>query len=141
MGKMPGRKGERGLADMSAEVSELEYRPPPKTACDERQWPQYLTEVDRLHIRTWRYRGRIVDFAIMQIIEVDGKDVHVARIDCCHSIIHRHQFDKAGVDLYDHRVIVPIPHEDGWDVVDAGYAAATDVMFNEWEENLRRWKA
>jgi len=67
-------------------------------------------------------------------------EAHVARIDCCGSTIHRHQFDQTGKDLYDHRVIVEIPAQDGWSVVDAGYAEAYEVMFNEWEENLRRWR-
>jgi len=84
------------------------------------------------------YRGRIVDFAIQQEAELDGDWAEVARIDCCHSTIHRHQFNQAGTDTYDRRVIQNIPKE-GWDVVNAAFQGAVDVMLSEWEENHRRW--
>ncbi|WP_146237497.1 DUF7718 family protein [Georgenia satyanarayanai] len=120
---------------------EAQYKPPPESACDVQVLPIELTETDRLHIRMAIYRGKIVDFAIMQLsVRDDGEEVHVARIDCCHGTVHRHQYDRRGRDVYERREIVAIPATDGWEVVDAAYAEASETMFNEWEENLRRWR-
>ena len=143
MTKTPGRASERGLVDMAAQPEKKLYVPPPASSCRIVEYPVSLTAEDRLHVREHRYKGRIVDFAIMQIRAApadEGTEVHIARIDCCRSTIHRHQYDQTGQDVYDHRVIVEIPALEGWDVVDAGYADAYDVMFNEWVENLRRWR-
>lgn len=132
----------RRLVDMSEPpTSNDTYTPPPEAACDVQEFPAELTDTDRLHIRMVSYRGKIVDFAIMQLTtDPAGVEYHVARIDCCHGTVHRHQFDRKGNDVYDRRVIVAIPATNGWDVVDAAYADAFDAMFNEWEENLRRWR-
>ena len=33
-----------------------------------------------------------------------------------------------------------IPATDPWKFVDEKYEEASDTMFDEWEENLRRWR-
>jgi hypothetical protein len=77
----------------------------------------------------------------MQETRTDSGWARVARIDCCGGTIHRHQFIIGSeVDIYDHRPIMEIPAQDGWEAVDKGYDSASDVMFNEWEDNLRRWR-
>lgn len=141
MGKTPKKVSARRLADMGTEpVPESPYVPPPAAACSEDVFPVMITEADRFHVRLRSYRGKIVDFAITQLTTVDGVgEVTVARIDCCHGSVHRHQFNREGDDIYDHRVIRAIPLK-GWDVVDEAYTEAYETMFNEWDENLRRWR-
>jgi hypothetical protein len=116
------------------------YTPPPAEACERFVFDFSLPEAGHvLKVRILTYRGKVVDFAVTQIL-FDGADwVNVARIDCCHGYIHRHQFDRDGNDIWDHRKIMDIPHENGWEVVDRGYEEALDVMQNEWEDNLGRW--
>ncbi len=87
-------------------------------------------------------RGLFVDFAIQQLyIYEDGGETEVARIDCCHGIIHRHQFVKStGEDIYDRRPIATIPAADGWQVVHHGYDEAYEIMLSEFNENEKRWR-
>jgi hypothetical protein len=136
------RRKRRGVVDMSTTPPpEPPYKPPPLHACTELVFPIDLSDEDQFVIRQRIYKGKIVDFAIMQKVCVDGKWVDVARIDCCGGTIHRHQYVAGSDDdTYDHRLIAEIPAQDGWEVVDQGYDGATNVMFNEWEGNLRRWR-
>ena len=119
-----------------------QYKPPACPPAVEMNFPIEITETDELRIRQLIYREKIVDFAIMQLVREDGLRSEVARIDCCHSMIHRHQFTKDGKDLYDHLEIKAIPADGGdrWNVVHAGYFDALAVMQEEWAENLRRWR-
>ncbi|MFF9393243.1 DUF7718 family protein [Streptomyces griseoluteus] len=119
---------------------EKPYVPPPREVCTVETFPIYITADDRLTIKQHVYKGKIVHFAIMQDIREGDIWHHVARIDCCHGTIHRHQYNRAGDDIYDSRVITEIPADNGWSVVDAGYQVAQDAMFDEYEENLRRWR-
>lgn len=140
---MPQRPDRRPVPDMTVHPAQPEaYRPPPDHACDVETFPISITETDQLMVRLHLYRHRTVDFAIMQLVRQDDTWVEVSRIDCCHGTIHRHQFDRTGVDLYDHKVIMDIPasRDDAWAVVGAGYDDALDVMMTEYDENLRRWR-
>ena len=125
---------------MGSPIEVSAYVPPPRDMCQIEVYPVEITPTDRLTIRQQIYRGKIVNFAIMQDVLESGTWHQVARIDCCHGTIHRHQYNRDGIDLYDHRVIQEIPATRGWAVVDAGYVSAQDAMFNEYEENLRRWR-
>lgn len=134
-------KSSKGVVDMSAELAVETYKPPPVGSCQVREYPIEVTTEDRLMIRMHKYRGKVVDFAIQQMRWDDEQGWReVARIDCCGGMIHRHQFNQAGVDVWDHRKIVDIPTKDPWDVVDAGFTEARNVMFNEFEENVKRWQ-
>ena len=129
------------VKDMNIPVQEPRYRPPAVPPAIPTVYPIELTPEDRLVVRMSCYRGKIVDFAIMQ--ETWGGDMWtpVARIDCCHGTIHRHQFDQAGVDVLDHALICDIPAQgDSWGVVHRGYDDALTTMMDEWEDNLRRWR-
>jgi hypothetical protein len=119
---------------------ETRYTPPPLDACNPIKFDLHLPDAGHvLKIRAWAYRGKVVDFAVTQVM-FDGADsVNVARIDCSGGYIHRHQFDRNGIDLWDHRKIADIPVENGWEVVDRGYEEALVMMQDEWEGNLRRW--
>ncbi|MEI6620781.1 MAG: hypothetical protein WCP28_02595 [Actinomycetes bacterium] len=120
------------------------YRPPPAEVCSEKTYPISLGDgTNELVVRMRRYKHFIVDFSVHQVhVDEDGKRHDVARIDCCTvGTIHRHQFVKStGEDVYDHRTIQPIPADDPWPVVSSGYDQAIDVMMDEWEENLGRWR-
>lgn len=142
MGKTRGRRQERRLADMAEPVPPSIYRPPKLEVCEVLVYPVEITPTDRITVRQQIYRGKVVDFAIMQEAREGETWHHVARIDCCHGTIHRHQFIRDGTDVYDHRVIqeIPGPPGKGWDVVDGTYDVAQDAMFNEYEDNLRRWR-
>ncbi|MEV0006068.1 hypothetical protein AB0H28_27815 [Micromonospora sp. NPDC050980] len=109
---------------MSTQPEEEVYRRPTCPPAEEELIDADLAEGHRIIMRPRWYKGRIVDFALQQLTQrEDGEWAEVARIDCCHSTIHRHQFTFDGKDLYDHRVIQQIPKE-GWDVVNAAYDAA-----------------
>lgn len=140
MGKSRGRRHEQRLADMSTPAQH--YKPPPIPPAVQLNLPIELTETDELRVRQVMYKEKIVDFAIMQIC-YDGEECNeIARIDCCHSMIHRHQFTRDGNDLYDHLEIKAIPADGGdrWNIVHAGYYDALGLMQEEWAENLRRWR-
>lgn len=140
MGKSKGRRQERRLVDMA--TIPKDYKPPPVPPAVELNFKAEITETDELRIRQVVYTEKIVDFAIMQL-HWEGQCHHqVARIDCCHSMIHRHQFTRDGHDLYDRLQIKAIPADGGtrWNIVDAGYHEVLALMYDEWEDNLRRWR-
>ena len=141
MPKGRGGRPLRRLADMADRPpSGAAYRPPPRSACDEVVYPVAVEEGHELVIRQQIYRGKIVDFSIQQRTLDDGQWHDVARIDCCHSTVHRHQTYRTATGRNDIVVIREIPSE-GWDVVNEAFATAMDVMEDEWEENLRRWSS
>lgn len=141
MTKYPGNARRHKLADMTiTPPPEPHYVPPGLDVAIQTVTPIDITREDQMVVRQRFYRGKVADFAICQKVRVNGKWVDVARIDCCHSTIHRHQFNQEGIDLYDHRVIIEIPAVEGWNVVDAGYDNAYNVMLNEWDQNLERWR-
>ncbi|WP_433230537.1 DUF7718 family protein [Micromonospora sp. CA-248260] len=116
------------------------YRRPTCPPAEEFPVDADLAPGHRLIMRPRIYKGRVVDFALQQMARrEDGDWVEVARIDCCHSTIHRHQFVADGTDIYDRRVIQQIP-KDGWEVVNAAFEPAVEAMMAEWEENVRRWR-
>lgn len=124
-------------------VEPADYKPPPCPPAVESNFPIEITETDKLHIRQQVYKDFITFFAIMQLVREGGEWKHVARIDCCHSMIHRHQFVRStGLDIYDHALIVAIPADGGdrWSVVNSGYHDALAVMWDEWEANVQRWR-
>lgn len=121
------------------------YIPPPDGECD--ALPPFFiyptgsdNDPHRLVVRMKLYRGLIVDFSINQTTLIEQRWRDVARIDCCGGVIHRHQYDIHGNDLIGHKLIEKIPSEGGWEVVNKGYLTAYDVMHDEWENNLRRWR-
>ncbi|WP_412735977.1 hypothetical protein [Krasilnikovia sp. MM14-A1259] len=120
------------------------YEPPPADDCTVDVFQTYPTGSDNdgqmLVVRIWVYRALIVDFAINQVIEVDGSWKDVARIDCCGGTVHRHQFDKDGNDLIGHKLIREIPPDAGGEVVNEAYKEALAVMHDEYDDNLRRWR-
>ncbi|TDB95810.1 hypothetical protein E1091_09890 [Micromonospora fluostatini] len=118
------------------------YKPPPPDACEEDTVPVRLPiPGNELRVRTVVYRNLIVDFAVVQIVRFEGRWITVAKIDCDRGVIHRRQYVRStGEDILDHQPLCPIPPDRGWDVVDRWFRDALDLMEDEWEDNLRRWR-
>ncbi|WP_449560182.1 DUF7718 family protein [Micromonospora echinaurantiaca] len=126
---------------MSTVPEQRRYDPPPLDVCEEITNPIRLPgSGNELRVRMAIYRNQIVDFAVVQIVRVDGKWVRVAKIDCDRGVIHRHQYVRStGEDVWDHRPLCEIPPDRGWEVVDRWFDQALQLMEDEWEDNLRRW--
>ncbi|QNP94248.1 hypothetical protein IA203_01280 [Corynebacterium wankanglinii] len=102
-----------------------------------------------LHVVAWNYRGKIVDFALTQMAdEVEDPrngDDHVARYDCCHSEVHKHQYFRSGHHFQtgakeQRTVIAKIESQDpSWETIDAEYDRYYDDMTESWAANYRRW--
>ncbi|GAA3854788.1 DUF7718 family protein [Streptomyces sedi] len=135
-----GGKG-RKLANMGVAPKPPLYSPPTVPPADEVDYAMDLDGENKLYVRLRTYRGRIVDFAIMQRTLLYERWEEIARIDCCGGTIHRHLFSRDGEILLDHDLIRDIPHGEGsWAVVDDGYLPALDELQERWESNLRRWR-
>ncbi|WP_329105614.1 hypothetical protein OG792_33100 [Micromonospora sp. NBC_01699] len=126
---------------MSIVPEQRRYDPPPREACEEIEIPIRLPEPgNELRVRQSIYRNRIVDFAVIQIVRVDGAWINVAKIDCDRGVIHRHQYVRStGEDVWDHRPLEEIPPDQGWKVVDRWFDRALQMLEDDWEGNLRRW--
>ncbi|MDQ7903317.1 hypothetical protein RB614_02125 [Phytohabitans sp. ZYX-F-186] len=115
------------------------YQPPPDHECEEFQHHIDLAPGHRMGFRQVYRRGtsQMVYFAIWQAVRQDEEWHPVARIDCSHGTVHRHQFTQLGEN---HRIVlVEIPVERGREVVDRWYEPAEAMMQNDWVDNIRRW--
>lgn len=147
MANNSGKQGTRRLPDLGVYPEEDRYRPPSCPPAEEFPFPAELAPGHLMYYRPRIYRGKVVDFALQQMTLTDeavppgdGDNwVQVARIDCCRAMVHRHQYNQAGVDIFDHRPIRSIPKE-GWDIVNQAYEESIDVMLAEWIENVERWR-
>jgi hypothetical protein len=140
MAKRPGRPRKGKLADMGVYPPDEEcYEPPPYEDCEEFQTTIDLAPGHRLGTRQVYRAGtaELVYFAIWQSVLVDGRWQSVARIDCSHSTVHRHQFTRDGGNHRTDLERIPVDH--GVDVVDRWYGPAEAMLQNEWEDNYRRW--
>ncbi|MBB2958882.1 DUF7718 family protein [Pseudoclavibacter helvolus] len=93
-----------------------------------------------VYIVQWGYKGKVVDFALThRSEETVGKYDHIARYDCCHSEVHKHQYTQEGEDQ--NRTVIAEIRSDGtaWDTVNESYEFCYDDMFDHWQEHLRRW--
>ncbi|WP_157631233.1 DUF7718 family protein [Catelliglobosispora koreensis] len=143
MGKEPGRPKKGRLVDMTIHPpTDPQYELPPPEECEDETWPVVLAPRHELRARRNVWRDcYIVEFAIMQIVLIDGHWREIARIDTCHSSVHRHYLrkdhpeDSVGIRVE----IAPIPMSNGWEVVDSWYDRSLKLMEDEWQENLRRW--
>jgi hypothetical protein len=138
-----GGRFARRLADMAVRPTRREYRPPPRDQCVTGTYTIWPTgtqnDMHAIAVRYALYHGLYVDFSFNQSYVVDGVSRTVARIDCCHGTVHRHQFDREGTDVLHGEVICDIPAEGGFEVVHNHYEPCLDIMDDEWEHNFRRW--
>ena len=103
--------------------------------------PVYVAEDPSqfVYVKQYTYRGYTVDFALSHVVELEEGNSDVARYDCCHSEVHRHQFHKSGEELR-RKVIAPIRDQrTSWSTVNAVYDECYDDMIEGWEHHYRRW--
>lgn len=146
MGPRKGRPREGELPDMSiVSPSPPAYVLPDPDECEDVEDRVILDSGHELAVRFNLWKERlIVEFPIVQIVRHDGRWVEVHRIDTCnHGSVHRHQLHKRKPN--DHMGkrtdLERIPAQNGWNVVDAWYDQALDLMMNDWKDNLRRWRS
>ncbi|WP_087483520.1 hypothetical protein [Brachybacterium massiliense] len=128
---------------MTIYPEEVEYEPPPQSACENLVIPIDLTDELKLQTVQYIYRGLVVRFAIMlYYVSPEGLISEISRIDTCHGTVHRHRFtqgskEELGDPQIIHRILV-----DGseWEVVNSHYDQHLDQMIDEAEEYFRRWK-
>src|SRR5574342_591218 len=98
MSKRPGRPRRGELADLGIYPGDDCYDPPPKTDCDVIPMSIDLDDGHRLGITRYYRRGTSVltYFGVHQSVLVDETWFPVARIDCSHGMVHRHQFTRNG---------------------------------------------
>lgn len=118
------------------------YTPPAREECEEVTYPHVLTLEDELRCRWWLWQDTYnVDFAIVQLVRVDGEWHEVARIDCAHGDVHHHQLFRASpsdtVGIRKRLELIPVQR--GWETVDRWYGQALTLMENEWQDSKRRW--
>jgi hypothetical protein len=70
--------------------SELgQYEAPDREDCEPNDW-YYYDEAVRVHFYTWKFDGRLADFAILfKVLGPEG-EFEVERIDCAHGHCHHH---------------------------------------------------
>lgn len=143
MGKTPGRKGDRRLADMTVHPPPPAREQAPPDECEE--VPVFIVLAPGHELTgafvLWADRY-MIEFALVQVTRDRGEWVEVARIDTDHNKIHKHQLTRGSPDR---RGIVTdikeIPDDRPWNVIEEGYTEALSIMENDWHENLRRWRS
>jgi len=94
-------------------------------------------------VRYYVHRGLVVDFSINQLVVDDvGAEHDVARIDTKHGTVHRHQFYQDGRPEWRWDILpIPAPGDtSSWEIVNKAYDTYLDVMHDEWDDNVRRWR-
>ena len=125
--------------------AEGEYYPPPDHDCEELPgFPIVISGTERIAGRALEHRGKVVDFSIsLQIRDASGAVwVEVARIDCRHGTVHKHQFNRSGREAKVTKIrdIPSGSDEEAWDVVDSGYDSATELFTTQAESHVRAWR-
>ncbi|MFC8438018.1 hypothetical protein ACFUJT_07450 [Streptomyces griseoincarnatus] len=127
---------------MAAQPEEAPYEPPSVPPAEEATWDIMIAPGEELRVRSRTLRGRMVDFAIMQMTELGwGPWVEVARIDCCHGTVHRHLFTREGGVLKDHQTIRTLSVDASPQVIEEAFDISMEEFLAEWEENIRRWNS
>lgn len=132
----------RKVPDMSAVPQEITwvYEPPPVAQCRVEDIPIDLDNRNRIHYRAAYYRGKVVDFCVIQLTRTNAGAPwsQVTRIDSNHGTIHRHEI-VPGDEPGSRKTIAEIPRKDSWDFVDRHFTTSYDMLLNDWQVNLERW--
>lgn len=145
MVRKPGRAGERRLqrrAAAEAELNEPRYEPPTAGECQVEEGIVYLAPDERFVHRVHYFDHRMVDFCLE--IQVRERDTWwpVARIDCTHGHIHRHQLTRSGEN--DHQtVLCRLPSDDNheaWKLVANQHELACADLDSKWDAYMKRWR-
>jgi hypothetical protein len=147
VGKHTTRSGERRLKDMSASPPpDVIYYPPPDAECDPSpEFPIVISPTERIHGRAAIYRGKVVDFAMTITIKTPGdaaRWVDIARIDCRHGHVHKHQFHKSGREETVSKIKdIPCGSDaESWDLIDTEYDVATTMLLDGFDHHVRVWR-
>lgn len=147
MGLNPGRK-RRNLVDMTSVPEKFEYVVS-EDALEGLDYSVPLGGGTVLQVRTMERDYKVVDFSLNQFVEPEyegnysGRNVDVARIDCCHSEVHRHQFYRDGHPqnrYVIHDLKCEPDHENAENVVNRCYDSCYEEMTDNWESHLERWE-
>jgi hypothetical protein len=102
MTKAKGRqRREKGVKEISGAPEAKESPEEPDEEGDEEgirsDYPIYLSDEDRAFVRMVHgSRNQLLDFAIVQQVNVDGEWHDVVRYDCNHGTVHVHLFRRGG---------------------------------------------
>jgi hypothetical protein len=140
VGKSRGRvRNERGLVDKTVHPEpEPTVWPPDLEAADRDPVPPIVVPVsenDRIIQRMTFLRGRVIEFPLMQEHRQGNSWWRVVRVDTCHDEVHVHRYAGGGNE-FRRDLIKPITCQAD---VEAGLDEAEALIFDQWEENLRRW--
>ena len=128
-----------GVVNVDLTPEQGSYKPPVNSEKHETTW--LLGGGHKLYWRTHYHPSRwsIVDFAFTQIHpDREGEEAHVARIDCCHWEIHKHQYYRSGKHG-SYTPICPFTQDNAWDTMDSKFTDCHSEMMNGWQDHLERW--
>lgn len=111
---------------------------PDPDECEEQTYCTPIVDGDNLNevtVRMLCHGTRVVEFSISHWTHVGGERYEVVRVDSCHYEVHAHQFYRSG-SAPSRRVLEPVIQAED---VDASYEPAMEIVFDQWEDNLRRW--
>lgn len=101
-----------------------------------------LTEApgQSVYIENWIYKGRIVDFSLVQQSEeTAGEYSAIAKYDCSDDEVHKHQYHKTRGEIK-RTQIAPLRNDNrAWDTIDEHFQPCYDDLVDGWHENYRRW--
>jgi hypothetical protein len=123
-----------------SQVSQPAWQAPDPAECDEDVFNWLIAAGEMIYQRIMTNQDdRIVEFAVMQMTQVGGHYVQVARVDSEHGTIHAHQLFKATPDdtVGQRREMFVISSVDD---VALGLDAGIEFLTENWEENKRRWR-
>lgn len=134
---------------MSVQPEPFDYQPPALAELYEHDMVLFPGETCSLHCKQWTFKGKVVNFAlslrVLDATKSKNPNGSVARYDCCHSEVHKHQFYRSGKhyktgEPEQRTVIAPIDDpKTAWDTVDKAYDSCYDDIAGNWETNYRRW--
>lgn len=138
-GRQAKRQQRRDTKHAHAQQHKQLWTPPPAEHCDPEETVKIpIDDCESLLVtRIRRCNGRIVDFAIMQIVGDDENAIEICRVDCCHGLLHRHGPPHALNDERQFHIIHELfTQEDVEDSFDEAY----DYVFDHMIETERAWK-
>jgi hypothetical protein len=115
------------------------YIRPPASACDPIEPGAHieLSDTSRIVQRLVHRRGRLVDYALVHEVRGADEEWHeVAKIDCCHSQVHRH---TAATDQPETDRKLVIQELFSWKDVEDSWDAAYGDIEDNWERRERDW--
>lgn len=142
VGRPKGRtRQERGLVDKTiapeVERDAVLHAPDGCPDCHEPAPDHvYVSPEDRVIVRMQLHKGRLVDFALVQQHREGDDSIwrDVAEADCRHDKVHVHWYDARGKRSGETDIMPIVTQAD----VEAGMERASEMLFDQWEENLRR---